>query len=637
MIWGCHVLVPIRKDKQLIGNNEPRLVFVKSWDTQQGFRSGEGVDNEIVVRELVQNALDAGACKIAFSVLNIPLSEVPDIDGYRRAVQAIHPELKKTPVAKSALERINRVLEADQVTCLLCTDNGSGLGLDEYRRLLAEAMSAKVDDAGVGKLGSVGVGHLTAFDASDLRYVLYNSHGPQGELFGGQTLLASQQWDRNGSKELRVRRGCLTASDQVDGFVGYEAMPADPEHTPEWLQVPPSGGTTVAILGYGLLDDEVDYQVDDSNLVSDPLRDKIFDVVARHFMVALKQGNLQVTYSSEISSNVVVLDETEITCRLQENKNKKRASTGRREYGSGARAWQAWETLTKGEKLPCDGGTLWYQLTPGETPAVVVFRNGMRITHEAPKLRGHDFKGVNAFSAVFNAESDFGDAIRECETDSHLEIKLKQAPDSARKRAQEGLQAVQEALKNAAGAVETEEWVPDVLRIFDAENMPSKVETAPRRRRPARLDSEQQPLPEPSSESGSAPPGPEPGSGPENDSDKPSARSVKPQTWRPGSVEDVRKSFVPLNDREAFVEWDFIGDGRKPATVGVAITVGSGSQPADRRPEPDHALSIRVLGGDDEAWAKELKVPASEGMIRVEVRNAPVGWEAVSAVVSRRA
>ena len=112
---------------------------------------------------------------------------------------------------------------------------------------------------------------------------------------------------------------------------------------------------------------------------------------------------------------------------------------------------------------------------------------------------------------------------------------------------------------------------------------------------------------------------------------------MRPRAWRPGSVEGVRRSFVPVDDTKAVVEWDFTGEIRRPPGVGIAVVVGSGSQPSDRRPAPDRALMIRLEGGDDDEWAYELKVPAGEGMIRVEVRDVPPGWEAVTAVVSRRA
>ena len=158
----------------------PRLVFVENLAAPEGFRSGEGIDDEIVVRELVQNALDAGGKTVDFCMTRIPVAEVPDIDGYRAAVKAIHPGLRQTPVARAALERIERAISAEMVNCLLCTDDGDGLRLGEYQRLLAEAMSAKVGEDSAGKLGSVGVGHLTALDASDMRYVLYASRGGDG-------------------------------------------------------------------------------------------------------------------------------------------------------------------------------------------------------------------------------------------------------------------------------------------------------------------------------------------------------------------------------------------------------------------------------------------------------------------------
>ncbi len=567
--------------------------------------------------------------------MQVPVAQIPDIDGYREAVEAIYPDLQKTAVAKGILDRIASALSQEQIFCLLCTDNGSGLNLKEYRSLLAEAMSAKVDDAGSGKLGSVGVGHLTAIDASNLRYVLYASRGSGGLLFGGQALLASQLRVNDGSEMLSEGRGCLTSADQVADFRGFKAFPADPTDTPEWLNVPATQGTTVAILAYSSLDED-SVAVSAEDLVSDSQQDRIFDAVAKHFMVALREHKLQVTYSSNVRNNVE-LDENEIRRCLQAKHNQLKTGKGRRGYGSGASAWASWETLTSGTKLPCEQGSLWYQLTPDKTTKVVVFRNGMRITDDAPKLRSRDFRTVKAFTAVFNAEGELADAIKDCETDSHLEIKISQAPRSVRGLVQQGLQAVQDVLKQAAGEIETEHWSPDVLRIFDAENVPSKVEPAPPRPRPPQPDSEQQPLPVPDAENGPAPDGPSPpNGGPVNPSNNPQPKPVKPQAWRPGNIEGVRRSFVPLTASEAVVQWDFTSDIREPAAVGVAVVVGSGSQPSDRRPEPDRALHIRPVGGNADEWAEELRVPADRCSIRVEVRNAPFEWEAVTSIVSRR-
>ena len=566
-------------------------------------------------------------------------NSLPDIDGYREAVATIHLELQQTPVARAALERIDRALSGDSVTCLLCSDNGSGLTTGEYQRLLSEAMSGKVGAHGAGKLGSVGVGHLTALDASDLRYVLYASRSADGQVFGGQAMLASQLHqasNERGEDVHRVRQGCLTAERHIDGFRGYKASPADPASTPaSMLGALPERGTTVAIVAYNSRDEDRAAVGADGDLASDPHLDRIFNAVAKHFMVALTDRRLKVIYASWMRAQSG-LDDEEVGRRLETNRGRRQAN--RRGYGSGAKAWAAWETLTKGTQVSIEDGSLWYRLTPGETTTVAVFRNGMRITDDAPRLRSQNFRGFRAFSAVLDADGDLALAIKECETDSHLEIKPAQAPGDYGKRATNGLQAVQDALKAAAGELDTDEWVPDVLRIFNDENAPKKVESAPPRPAAPQPDAPQPPLPTPGPEPGPAPPGPAPGPGPgptPGPEPKPYT-DVQPQTWRPGSTSGVRRTLVPVGDTQAVVEWEFADDRRKPASVGVAVVVGSGSQPSDRRPAPDEALPVRLEGGDDTEWVYELKVSASTGSARVDVRDAPPGWEAVTAIVSRR-
>ena len=622
---------------------DPRLVFVTNYASPEGFRSGEGTDDEIVVRELVQNALDAGADKIHFSTVQIHPSQIPDIDGYRTAVAAIHPDLKETSVARAALERINKALKADTVTCLLCTDNGNGLGLDGYQRLLSEAMSDKVGAAGVGKRGSVGVGHLTALDVSDMRYVLYASKGPN-QIFGGQTMLATQRHNKTNREEHKARQGYLTARQHIDGFRGYNAQPADPASIPDWLtkafQQPVfESGTTVAILAYNHRGDEADNGASDidGGMLSDEHMNRIFDAAAKHFMVALNDRELTVSYSSE-SIPSAELDETDVNSRLEANQHRRRAN--RRGYGSGAKAWDAWVTLTTGDPIVLDNGArLWWRLTPGKTSTVTVFRNGMRITHDAPRLRSHDFAGVKAFNAVVDAGGELATALKECETDSHLDIKISQAPTASREKAKTGLQQVQDTLIQTVGKIDTEDWVPDVLRIFNGDNdTQHKIEPAPPRPRPPDPEHEQQsfqvPDPEGTDTEGDEEESTE-GAASKQRSDEHTDRPIKPRAWRPGSLEGLRRSFVPVNDTEAVIAWDFTGHTRRPSNVGVAVVVGSGSQPSDPRPVPDQALEIRREGSNDE-WTKELKVPATEQITRVEVRNAPQQWAAVTAVVCRR-
>ncbi len=463
--------------------DKPRLAFVENRSVPEGFRSGEGVNDEIVVRELVQNALDADATKVCFRIARIPVDELPDIEGYREAIAAINPDLKQTPIARAALESIQGALSVQTVTCLFCEDNGTGLSLREYRRLLAKSMSPKVGTDGAGKLGSVGAGHLTALDASDLRYVVYASSGEDGPIFGGQTMLAGQLLSCADSGPLhRVGQGCLTSARHVANFRGFEAHPAEPASLPVWLQVP-ERGTTVVILAYNSLDEPVSHAESRDNLASDPYLDRIFDAVAKHFMVALRQRRLEMVYQSDMRTEIS-LDETEVRRRLEAKKHQLRAKKGRRGYGSGANAWAAWETLTEGNAVQCKDSSLWWRYTPGKTTNITVFRNGMRITDDAPKLGSSDFSGFRAFNAVFDAAGELATVIKECETDSHLEINTAKAPGDAGKDAIAGLTEVQEILKGAVGEQPADEWIPDVLRIFDTRPDARDVEVAPLRPTP---------------------------------------------------------------------------------------------------------------------------------------------------------
>ena len=614
--------------------SDPRLVFVENRSVLKGFDAREGTDDEIVVRELVQNALDAGADQVDFTTTQVSVDLIPDIDGYRSAVAAIHPDLKETPPAIAALERIHKAVDAETVTVLLCSDNGTGLGHNEYRRLLSEAMSDKVGDSSAGKLGSVGVGHLTALNVSDMRYVLYASHGDKA-LFGGQAILAGQLHDGIH----KVAHGALTTAENVDSFVGFEPQPADPETVPAWLKSPFVNGATVAILAYQPVGDDAGSPNGadpdaDGGMLYDGHMHRIFDATAKHFMVALKDNKLSVSYSSDQITRAHC-DLDEVRKRLKHHRHRRSAT--RSGYGSGKGAWEAWQTLTEGEVVPLDNGArLWFRPTPGELTKVTVFRNGMRITDNAPHLRSGDFAGCNAFNAVLDADGELAVAIKECETDSHLDIKLRQAPKASGQKARDGLKQVKAVLRDRAGEQNTQEWTPEVLRMFSAGNdRHHKIKPAPPKPQPPNPHVEQESLLEVDFE-GTAPPAPAPGPGPgPSPGPDPAPRPPKPRAWRQGNTAGIRHSLAPATKTEAVVGWDFTKNIRRPANVGVAVVVGSGSQPSDQAPVADAPLKIRIARSDDE-WNDELVIPASDQTVRIEAKNPPDQWAAVKATVSRR-
>ena len=188
------------------------LRFSQYYGAGKGFAAAnidrERVTDETVIRELVQNALDASKgdeVEVTVRCENVKLRSIPHIPDYRKAFAKAkkYRAGKGGPPEKNAIERIEKRLKASEIKVLVCIDNGKGIDNEALRALYGEADTTKVDRG----RGSVGVGHLTAFAASDLRYVLYaGRHTPDafGEFtFGGQVILAvhregDKQYDASG-------------------------------------------------------------------------------------------------------------------------------------------------------------------------------------------------------------------------------------------------------------------------------------------------------------------------------------------------------------------------------------------------------------------------------------------------------
>lgn len=156
---------------------------------------------EPIVRELLQNGLDAAKeadrgtqdnpAEVVFVISERPKSDLPGLDAYERAFRAAE-ELRRerqggnlSADEKRVIERINGALSANKIRFLFCRDNGVGLG--DIECVLFEGNTSKGSSGG----GSFGVGHMTAFAASDLRYILYAGRASAASTAGGHAILAA--------------------------------------------------------------------------------------------------------------------------------------------------------------------------------------------------------------------------------------------------------------------------------------------------------------------------------------------------------------------------------------------------------------------------------------------------------------
>ncbi len=180
----------------------PYLFFPES-SGAEGFANSTVSHNKVsniaeIVRELIQNCTDASReagrkiTYVKFVLDKLPVSEIPGIDNYKSALKQArdtHRESLESSVA--ILERIDKMLGMDEVPVLNVIDNGIGLNLERMHSLLGNGLTSKTGSLS-NSGGSYGVGHLAAFSASDLHYILYGGITEDSrKTMTGHAILAS--------------------------------------------------------------------------------------------------------------------------------------------------------------------------------------------------------------------------------------------------------------------------------------------------------------------------------------------------------------------------------------------------------------------------------------------------------------
>jgi len=175
-----------------------RLGEMKGFTAIELANKSEGYANPI--RELLQNSLDASRetgqekCEVDIYIQTIDKLEIPHIDKYE---EILHKAIKTQRNQKSlnannqrVVDRIKNTLDEQKVKVLMFADNGTGMNTDKVNAILTGMSVHDNEEAG----GSFGVGHLSSYSLSSLRYVLYATKYQQGgksaSLFTGSPILA---------------------------------------------------------------------------------------------------------------------------------------------------------------------------------------------------------------------------------------------------------------------------------------------------------------------------------------------------------------------------------------------------------------------------------------------------------------
>ena len=463
------------------------LIFPDVDEPTQGFTSNDAdrdrTKDETVIRELIQNALDASSAEggeptiVSFKDICVEQEKLPHIDTYRKAFGSARRLLGKDEpqTGKQAISRIAKQLEKPEIRTLVCIDHGEGIDAEALQALYSQGRSAKKSGR-----GSVGAGHLTAFAPSDLRYVLYAGKGTQGCTFGGHAILATHNGEDESGGEIRFsNHGYIR--------VGGDDAPRlsdDPgaSQIPQILadHIPAGGGSAVMICGY----DSLANSKKDLSLL-------VLSAAARDFLVQIFLGLLQVN-----TPDGDRLDQDSLDAAIAQMKPKtrhKEASRILRTIKSGRVLASGLPPGTHGlptgtndppagthdlptgtndppagtHDLPTGTGDLppgtqvWFRsrLEGGEEAQarVWMFRDGMFIERNTRGyLDKQKFAEVSPFDAVINASSDeeLGKLIRQAEGVSHnqirpSEIEIKTDQD----RLETMLRALAEKLQSEADAL----------------------------------------------------------------------------------------------------------------------------------------------------------------------------------------
>ena len=583
-----------------------------------------------VIRELLQNSLDgarkAGRARpeepleVFLTVRSWPVEEIPGIDSYRRAFQAARrqycEERVPTPATKEAVRRIESVLAAERTEVLFCADNGHGLNASRMRAVLTEGRGDKGGHG--GSAGSFGVGHLSAFAASDLRYVFYGGRSNEGpvplDVFSAHAVLADHPDD---SGKSRAGEGYWATPSSPNPLFRGEFPSSVPPMLEAEMDEIRSTGAVVGVIGFNRFGE----RHGEERVVGEMAR-----VAATNFLAAISRGEMKVEIDFEEAADALkVVDRQSLETHLVGNAGRTRSRRGLGGWLPGAQAYAAWRTLETGVKLDVaeDGVEVWFRrLTERDVSGsrVNLFRTGMWITNAAPGLQPADFGGQRPFDAVvLLSDGELCGLVRGAEGPEHRGIDRRRPEPSDRKRLNGKLRLIGERLRQEAGDLAEEDvYHPEGFALVDGTVLRRAERMKPVRHRLSR-----------GAEEVSGPlPGNEPGPSPKKGADP------NPRRPRAGRALAMRSTLRPVTNGGGEVDrlrvrLEILGKARPPA-LGLRVRRDSGSDVSCPRPLPPEWLGlVAVERGDDlrrapEGTANELVVPVDWSDFTV-VLGAPLG------------
>ena len=442
---------------------------------------------EPIVREILQNCLDAGVragreqSEVFFSIRYVSKNDIPGMSGYQEHfLSAVDQRQrgKQGAAEKRVIKQIQKVLGSDRIRVLSCRDNGVGLDADRMHRLLTEGNTDKSETGA----GAFGVGHLTAFAASDTRYIVYagrsraDAKSDPIEVASAHAILASR---RTGNRGLGGH-GYWLKDRELTLFDPHPYPVTVPDLLKEELNELIDTGSVVVITGFNdFRNDRHHSSVDD-----------IARVAAKNFLVAIWRDKMTIRIAEQHEEGHLVRDTLVAREALGEilsaHRTAKRAEQGGG-WLSGEQSYRAWQALTIGEKRVLGPGVeariRLLDKEEGTASRIQIFRDGMWITNQAPRLEPRFFTGFKPFDAVIVISAgELAQLVRDAEGPEHRGLNPRRLGRQDREKLVSLLAAIQLELQEFVGRVEkSEEFRPADFALI-AGNAIRRAEKAPRYR-----------------------------------------------------------------------------------------------------------------------------------------------------------
>ncbi len=330
------------------------------------------------IRELLQNALDASreggnrVCKVNIYIEKIRIGQVPHIKKYKevlkKAIDTAKEQGSYNENSKQRVAPIEKTLQQKELEVLVFVDDGIGIKQKDRDAILTGGVSNKgSEESG----GSFGVGHLSSYSLSSLRYVLYaarhKDNGTTKTLYTGSPILAGYR-DKDAQRGNRGWIVVKSPENEKDPEFTY------PEEPPDFIKSKMDKldtGTAIAVLG-----------------LSEAWGGSAEYAIVSNFFHAINHESLKITIHKNSRSEEISDDR--VKQLVTERKGKKRARGD--EILSGAMVFQAWQAIQEEgsqktiELSNSDKICVFIRSDKSISPAIILVRNGMVVARHDSML-----------------------------------------------------------------------------------------------------------------------------------------------------------------------------------------------------------------------------------------------------------